>query len=975
MPKNQAIDKKQKLILNQIIKEEYKHYLESFKNEDFISFTQKITLQDYQQEALRYAFIALDLFFKQKEQPYPQSLSFKYHKLSQEQNSKFEKQDSNRASFWMATGSGKTIVMIKLMSLLFEWISQGKIPKKPIMLLAPNDKILSQFKERIIEYNNFQNNALKVCELKNFENAMSLFDENIVYITRSDLLDTDENVGKDSKAKRLNYKNYHNKEGWYILLDEAHKGDSKASVRKKYINDLARGLKDLQNDEDFKEGGFIFNFSATFDDELDLQTCAFNYNLEKFNTNGYGKNIAVLDSTLKAFKDKENESEKLERIIESFILFWAIKKSKQNLFEEFKDYEQKESLLYHNPLIIAVSDKVNTQNAGIKLYFEAIVKVLQNDIANFKDIATHLCEKLKDIKLYFGNSHLSEEFLNLIKEASLEELRQDVFYSKTHSHCEACKIKGNAKELVFKAKNSPKPFLLLNIGNTKEWEKEYIQALGIDIGEDLTQGYFDSINEADSPINIMMGSKVFSEGWDSNRVNLVCFINIGSREAKKYVLQTIGRGVRIEPFKHIRKRLGHCNLAFPYSIKDRFKAQSEGLETLFVMASDKEAIKSILEQIESFSMKSTLRGFKVTKHFMPLLVPRYKDAPLKERSYEISRRDYRNLTDYIDSYDKDVLLLSLGLKSTDFGYSTLCKIKSQKEQDKPNEQYIHIIESENEKLKAYEALQTIDEFFHSSHKELDKFTELNDEIRHFNYFSSTLDARIIDEINEKIKKLVASEAKSEEELKKELQQGKIDIDTYTESIKQSVKEHKISCYKYEIDAEFEQHYYTPLIFDRQNDQQITYALINDENKNAREIQFLDELKKYLQNSNNILKDYEWCFSKLVENVDSIFIPYFDKEKQNLRKFYPDFIFWLQHKKDKTYKILFIDPKGLEHESNSRDKAQSFEEIFKNCTKTLEYNRCEIKVDLFYYSDKKNYGIELKPYVKASIEEIFKEIEN
>lgn len=974
MPKNQAVDKKQKLILNQIIEEEYKHYLDSFKNEDFISFTQKITLQDYQQEALRYAFIALDLFFKQKEQPYPQSLSFKYHKLSQEQNSKFEKQDSNRASFWMATGSGKTIVMIKLMSLLFDWFSQGKIPKKPIMLLAPNDKILSQFKERVIEYNNFQNNTIKVCELKNFENAMSLFDENIVYIARSDLLDTDENVGKDSKAKRLNYKNYHNKEGWYILLDEAHKGDSKASARKKYINDLARGLKDLQNDEGFKEGGFIFNFSATFDDELDLQTCAFNYNLEKFNTNGYGKNIAVLDSTLKSFKDKENESEKLERIIESFILFWAIKKSKQNLFEEFKNYEQKESLLYHNPLIIAVSDKVNTQNAGIKLYFEAIVKVLQNDIANFKDIATHLCEKLKDIKLYFGNSHLSEEFLNLIKEANLGELRQDVFYSKTHSHCEACKIKGNAKELVFKAKNSPKPFLLLNIGNTKEWEKEYIQALGIDIGEDLTQGYFDSINEADSPINIMMGSKVFSEGWDSNRVNLVCFINIGSREAKKYVLQTIGRGVRIEPFKHIRKRFGYCDLsAFAYSIKDKFKAQSEGLETLFVMASDKEAIKSILEQIESFSMKNILKGFKVTKHFMPLLVPQYKDAPLKERSYEISKKDYENLKEFIDSYDEDVLLLSLGLKSKDFGYSTLCKIKSQKEQDKPNEQYIHIIESENEKFKAQEALQTIDEFFHSSHKELDRFTELNDEIRHFNHFSSTLDTRIIDEINEKIKELV--EAKNAEN-KKDIQE--IEASNLPKETKERIIKDMLQAQKdkqsveiiggYILDSTLKEHYYTPLVFDKQDNQQITYAI-----KYKSEIQFLESLKKYLENPNNTLKDYEWCFSRLIENVDSIFIPYFDKEKQNLRKFYPDFIFWLRHKKDKRYKILFIDPKGLEHETNSRNKAQNFEEIFKTCTKTLEYNKCEIEVDLFYYSDKKDYGIELKPYVKASVEGIFKEI--
>ena len=50
-----------------------------------------------------------------------------------------------------------------------------------------------------------------------------------------------------------------------------------------------------------------------------------------------------------------------------------------------------------------------------------------------------------------------------------------------------------------------------------------------------------------------MGSRSFYEGWDSNRPNIINFINIGGRDAKKYVLQAIGRGVRIEPYKGKRK--------------------------------------------------------------------------------------------------------------------------------------------------------------------------------------------------------------------------------------------------------------------------------------------------------------------------------------------------------------------------------------------------------------------------------------
>lgn len=97
------------------------------------------------------------------------------------------------------------------------------------MLLAPNDTILKQFKHNITKYNNYNGDSLSVRELKEYESAdnTSLLEETIVFIARSDLLDCKENVGKDKNAKRLDYKNYCNDCGWYILLDEAHKGDSK----------------------------------------------------------------------------------------------------------------------------------------------------------------------------------------------------------------------------------------------------------------------------------------------------------------------------------------------------------------------------------------------------------------------------------------------------------------------------------------------------------------------------------------------------------------------------------------------------------------------------------------------------------------------------------------------------------------------------------------------------------------------------
>ena len=57
-----------------------------------------------------------------------------------------------------------------------------------------------------------------------------------------------------------------------------------------------------------------------------------------------------------------------------------------------------------------------------------------------------------------------------------------------------------------------------------------------------------------------MGSRSFYEGWDSNRPNVITFINIGDGRGSAVNLSCnrSGAGVRIEPMKGKRKR--HANL-------------------------------------------------------------------------------------------------------------------------------------------------------------------------------------------------------------------------------------------------------------------------------------------------------------------------------------------------------------------------------------------------------------------------------
>lgn len=124
----------------------------------------------------------------------------------------------------------------------------------------------------------------------------------------------------------------------------------------------------------------------------------------------------------------------------------------------------------------------------------------------------------------------------------------------------------------------------------------------------------------------------------------------------------------------------------------------------------------------------------------------------------------------------------------------------------------------------------------------------------------------------------------------------------------------------------------------------------------------------MRESHNALQEYEWCFSKLVEKLDSIFIPYFDSEAQEQRRFYPDFIFWLKHKRSGAYRMIFLDPKGLKIEANARDKLQGFKELFYK--KPLAFEGIEVSVELYYYNKDSNVAKDFHKHIASRACEVF-----
>ncbi len=192
------------------------------------------------------------------------------------------------------TGSGKTLVIVKLIELLARLIRQKELPSCDILFLTHRDDLIDQLKNQVEEFNWMRSDFhiilrnLKEYSAVKREIPSLLHEQEItIFYYRSD------NLSDEQKEKIVDFRNYDNGGRWFVLLDEAHKGDREDSKRQHIYSILSRN-------------GFLFNFSATFTDPLDITATIFNFNLAEYIGKGYGKHLLVLQQELRPFRNKED---------------------------------------------------------------------------------------------------------------------------------------------------------------------------------------------------------------------------------------------------------------------------------------------------------------------------------------------------------------------------------------------------------------------------------------------------------------------------------------------------------------------------------------------------------------------------------------------------------------------------------------------------------------------------------------------
>ena len=781
----------------------------------------------------------------------------------------------NRASFWMATGSGKTLVIVKLIELLDYLMETGTIPKREILFLTQREDLVESFKRHVEEYNRGRHRRILLEELKNFHNRKAnphLYDRDniLVFHYRSDLI-------SDRRGEKiLHYENYHNDGNWYLILDEAHKGDNEESKRKQIFNL-------------FTKNGFLFNFSATFTDDFDRASTIFRFNLADFVRRGYGKHVAVMETQTAAFRDKDTDythEEKKEIILKLMILTGFLRKIREKR--------------YPAPLCMVLVNTVNTEDADLRLFFSELFRIAEEGVEKgvFERVRNELLSELAGVEFWAEEEKLGEEEVKELFSFNMKDLYEYFFSSPGRSKPEILYHRENRQEIAFQLKNAEAPFAIVRIGDVTGWLKTL--SVNVETRELLErEEHFINIDDKES-VSLLAGSRSFYEGWDSPRPNVIAYINIGGRDAKKFLLQSLGRGVRVkirEGNREYRRRQDFVRM----------------LETLYVFTTNRTSVLSVIGetlQEENEQEWERLKGVERNPAIAEgeLILPVYADSHTRLRDkteFYVGSEDYKEVKALVENTKSDVVLSML----VGVNPNTARELRNKLTRDGAG-----VRVSDGRKFRdPLTLIKSLGNHLSMPLKEVVGFEDVGERINHYRKI----------EVN--VKRISVNEKRSLE----------------------NVIEKKVALPSFRGVSVmwFPQHFYLPLLVAEEGISPDELEWIRRVIKHESEVRFLKDLFKKAGCLDSLTD--RWVFSRIDESSDEVYIPYYDGGKE--LRWYPDFIIWLSRGND-LY-VLFVDPKGSSH-AGSYTKLDGARELFEDERgepRVFESHGRRIRVLFFLYN--------------------------
>ncbi|MEM2966760.1 MAG: DEAD/DEAH box helicase family protein [Candidatus Nitrosocaldaceae archaeon] len=860
--------------------------------------------------------------------------------------------DIRKIAYWMATGSGKTMIMHINYWQFMHYKGKHKIDYENVILITPSDEMSNQHLEELRQSGI---NAI----LFQGDNTRGYFDveeENgdlikVISIHKLKLPEDKRGEGVTVDVSNLSTKNL-------LFVDEGHKGNRSEDQKWKQIREYL-----------VRDGGFTFEYSATFgqvitDNNNELfreysQSIIFDYSYKYFYHDGYGKDFHVL-----------NINESSNNYINTIFLANLI-----SFYEQLYIYQENNSLVkeynIEKPLWIFVGSRVNKEESDIKQVVELLAWYLNED----KNKIIQMIEKIldgtdtgiydKDGQDVFRRRFPETNFPYLRelydkKQLKPEDIYKGILERVFYVYDEAKKLylidlKAVEGEIGLKAHTDGPYFGVINIGDKEKFLKDLANnnsnRLYREKNDVMKESLFNLINEFDSKINILIGAKKFIEGWNSWRVSSMCLLNVGRSEGPQ-IIQLFGRGVRLKGKNYSLKR-------------SRFVDDSNNLtyiqplETLNIYGINAKYLATFKEIIEREDVKvyeeirlPTYINESYFQDNLKILKPKGKDLFDKEillieakedikctinlsaRGETIDPREREALVttysvqpqlipqELLDILDWDRILLTLLEYKYERGWHNIIITKEGLKQIIYQGRYCLLCHPDylSKKNSFFELQHVTDLVVQILKKYIERFyVYKRNEYERDKYVVEKLtkdDENILKEYRLRVIQELAAQ------LKKTIEGRK----SWQEAVSINGKEFSIN---------FTNHLYQPLLVKNNDDSIITIPI----GLNEGEKRFVKDLNDYLNRSHADSKCQ--CTVYLLRNLTrGKGVGFF---KSNT--FYPDFILWVLT--DRLQYIIFIDPKGLVHYDLDHPKLNLYKYL-KKVEETL--GDPTIKLDAFIISN-------------------------
>lgn len=510
------------------------------------------------------------------------------------------KEKQRMLAYWMATGSGKTLVMhLNILQYLHHFCQNDNL-RLQIFLTTPLANLIKQHERELEPYIRALNES--------YNNRIEL-----IIDTTQGLLQKDEDyfeLPDNSVDRRL------------VLVDEAHIGLTSSEASK---------FKELRTRLNVSES-FLFEYSATFHnlakelrDEYE-NTIIYRYDYARFYSDGYGK-----DHYFKPISADKVTDESDEEIKDNLNECLRVMEEKLGTFNRIQNDEQFDSdLTAHRPLLAFMG---------------------------------HTVEKPKDEGKDDEVSDI-QKVLDFFAALGIEERQKfrHIFRNHIIGPLVVARNPENSNELLLSYGEGEK-WGMINVGDATSFynniSNDLIETRDENIGDPKLQ--FENLDNESSPINILIGSRKFAEGWNSYRLSVIDLINLGSSRGN-LIIQIFGRGVRLKGKGGDGKRryLEHYN---DYNLlrKNDKEGDIRRLETLTVFSLRRSYLERFLEEVRKGGVRLQ-HAFKIPVNPMFFKVDTNTEVNFNQYSEKL------HIFRQGDTADKGIIRIVLNKREIHYSY-------------------------------------------------------------------------------------------------------------------------------------------------------------------------------------------------------------------------------------------------------------------------------------------------------------------